>query len=105
MNSYDAGDPIRLIGTFVNSSSAMADPTSVFLHIVPPTQFGAVVPGTIQYTYASGSITKATTGSYYFDINPIPSGTYGVWTYGYNGTGALNAAFVGQFMVRQMPRG
>jgi len=105
MNSYDAGDPIRLIGTFVNVAGAMTDPTSIFLHIVPPAQFGAVVPGTVRYDYASGSLTRAVAGSYYFDLNPIPVGTYGVWTYGYNGTGALNAAFVGQFMVRQMPGG
>lgn len=105
MNSYDAGDPVRLIGTFVNVSGAMADPTSVFLHIVPPIQPGAIVPGTSVYTFVSGSITKAAVGSYYFDINPIPSGTWGVWTYGYNGTGSLNAAFVGQFMLRQSPRG
>lgn len=105
MNSFVPGAPIRLIGTFQNVSGALADPTSIYLHILPPAQFGAIVPGTVEYTYASGSIIKATTGSYYFDLNPIPYGTYGVWTYAYNGTGALISAFVDQFFVQQITRG
>lgn len=102
MNSYDAGDPIRLIGTFQNVGGTLTDPTLVFLHIAPPPQRGLSL-GTLGYTYAQGSVQQAATGSFYYDINPLPSGTPGVWTYTYVGTGALNAAFVGQFFVRQMP--
>ena len=103
-NSYDEKDPIRLIGTFVNISGVMTDPSAVYLYLVPPAQ-GKVVPGTIEYTYAQGSLTRAAAGSFYRDLNPLGPGTWGVWTYSYVGTGNLNAAFAGQFFVRQPPRG
>lgn len=102
MNSYDAGDPIRLIGTFQNVGGTLTDPTQVFLHLTLP-PVGGVQPGSVQYTLAQGSVIQASTGSFYYDLNPLPSGTPGVWTYTYVGTGSLNAAFVGQFFVRQMP--
>lgn len=100
MDAYDAGDPIRLLGTFTNVGGTLTAPTSVYLHIVPPNQGGQIL-GTVEYTLAQGSIQQAAAGSYYYDINPLPSGTWGVWTYVYVGTGALNAAFTGQFFVRQ----
>lgn len=101
MNSYDQGDPIRVVGTFTDYVGTATDPTTVTLRLYPPVQWGANVPGTLFYDYASGSITKATTGSYYFDINPLPQGTWGVWQYTYQGSGAVNAAFQGAFNVRQ----
>ena len=57
----------------------------------------------LAYDYASGSIVRQSAGSYTFDINPLPSGTPGVWRYSYVGSGALNAMFQGAFAVRQEP--
>lgn len=106
MNSYDAGDSIRLIGTFTTLDGTPVDPTAVYLRIVPPAQFGGIVPGTTVGSYdgGAGHLTRATQGSYFYDITPLPSGTPGVWTYEYRGTGVVQAAFVGQFMVRFEPR-
>lgn len=101
MKSYDAGDPIRLIGTFANSGGTMVTPGAVSLFIIPPVQ-GQRVLGSTSYTLASGSIQVAATGSVYYDILPLPAGTWGVWTYSYVGSGPY-AAFVGQFFVRQQP--
>lgn len=101
MNSYDAGDPIRLIGTFQNSGGTPTTPGAVTLYVIPPNQ-GQVVPGSVSYTLAQGSVQVAAAGSVYYDILPIPSGTWGVWTYSYVGSGPY-AAFVGQFFVRQAP--
>jgi len=103
MNSYDAGDPVRLVGTFTNVGGTLTDPTTIALRIWPPAQFGGVTPGTLAYDYASGSIVRQSAGSYTFDINPLPSGTPGVWRYSYVGSGALNAVFQGAFAVRQEP--
>jgi hypothetical protein len=83
--AYDAGDPVRLIGTFVNSGGTMTTPGAVTLSIIPPAQWGAVVPGTT---------------SVYYDMLPLPSGTPGVWQYSFVGSGPY-AAFTDQFFVRQ----
>lgn len=102
MDSYDAGDPIRLIGTFQNSGGTPTTPGAVSLFVIPPVQFRARVPGTVEYTLAQGSVQVAAAGSVYYDILPIPSGTYGVWDYSFVGSGPY-AAFTGQFFVRQSP--
>lgn len=104
MNSYDAGDSLRLLGTFTNVAGVLTAPTTVALHIIPPNQPYAVIPGTTQYTLAQGSLTAAAAGSYYRDLLPIPAGTYGVWRYSYVGSGDVNAVFVGEFNVYQGPR-
>ncbi len=101
MNNYDAGDSVRMDVLFTDAGGTPADPTLVVLNIVPPPQRFAGVPGTVQYTYASGSITKASVGSYYYDMIPVPSGTYGFWTYYFSGSGDVNAVFQGAFGVRQ----
>jgi hypothetical protein len=98
--AYDAGDPVRLIGTFVNSGGTMTTPGAVTLSIIPPAQWGAVVPGTTSYTLAQGSVQIAAAGSVYYDMLPLPSGTPGVWQYSFVGSGPY-AAFTDQFFVRQ----
>ncbi len=101
MNSYDVGDAVRLVGTFTNTGGTLTDPTGVTLVLRPPVQPGALVPGTLAYTYASGSVAKQATGSYTFDLSPLPVGTWGRWQYTWVGTGAVVAAAAGQFNVRQ----
>lgn len=103
MNSYDPGDPVRLVGTFTNVAGALTSPTTVTLRIYPPAQFGGVTPGTVEYTLAQGSVVQQVAGSYTYDLNPLPSGTPGVWRYVYVGSGAINAQFQGAFAVRQEP--
>lgn len=93
MNSYDVGDSIRLIVTFTNTGGTLTDPTAITLIIAPGTA------GTITYTYADGSITRAAAGSYYRDLLPIP-GTAGFWTYRWEATGDVIAAVETQFFVR-----
>ncbi len=99
-NSYYPGGNVRLIGTFTNTGGTLVDPATVTLVLTPQVQPYAVIPGTSVYTFASGSVQQASTGSYYFDLNPIPLGTYGVWTYTWIGS-APNVVFERQINIYQ----
>lgn len=99
-NSYQPGGNVRLIGTFQNSGGTLVDPATVTLTLVPPVQLHGRIPGTVTYTYASGSVQQAVAGSYYYDLNPIPAGTPGVWTAIWTGS-APNVVFIGQVNVYQ----
>lgn len=101
-NSYDPGDIVRLVGTFTNTAGTLTAPTTVALTLAYPARWGGLAPGTVGYTLAQGSVQQAAAGSYYYDLT-VPSGTPGVWTYRYAGSGAVNAVFTGQFTVYQEP--
>lgn len=101
-NSYHAGETIRLQGTFTNTGGTLTTPTAGTLVLIPAVQWGGVVPGSVQYTLGAGQLTNPSAGSLYYDLR-IPSGTPGVWTYSYIGSGNLNAVFTKQFNVYQEP--
>lgn len=105
MNSVYAGDSLRLVGTFQNAGGTLTAPTTVALTLVPPVQWGGVVPGTVTYTLAQGSVQQAAAGSYYYDLLTVPAGTYGVWRTYWAGSGDVNAVAMQQFNVYQGPRG
>ena len=94
----DIGDLIRLrswddvhtLG-FTNSAGVAADPTTVTLIVKAP-------DGTsTSYTYAAAQVLKDSTGKYYYELSPDQSGD---WYFEWVGTGAVQAAEPGQFIVR-----
>lgn len=102
-NSYHQQGNVRLIGTFVNAGGTMIDPDAVSVTLYPPSLLHGIVPGTVRYTYVSGSISRAAQGSYYLDLSPIPAGTYGVWTHQWAGS-SPNIVYTGQINIYQEPR-
>lgn len=78
-NSYPKGKTIRISGAYAVSGVA-TDPTTAVLAIETP----AGVETT--YTYAAGTVTKASTGNFYKDIVLSESGYY---KYRWTGTGAV----------------
>lgn len=102
-NPYHQQSNVRFVGTFVNAGGTLIDPAAVTLTLYPARQLHGIIPGTVVYTYTSGSITQQSTGSYTYDMSPIPSGTYGVWTQQWAGSNP-NIVFTGQVFVYQEPR-
>ena len=90
-NTYDKEDLIRLTGNFA-ISSVLTDPLAVTLQIIAPDR----AAGT--YTYAGGQVTKSATGIYYRDISLDQVGR---WDYRFEGTGTVQAAADGMFLVRR----
>jgi hypothetical protein len=91
--TYDIGDLVRETGTFKNASSALTDPTKVYLDIQKPS-------GTISYaTYSAGTtaITRTGVGVYYKDI---PCTGQGIYEYRWHSTGTVYTAQEGYFNVR-----
>lgn len=101
-NPYHQQSNVRFSGTFVNAGGTLIDPAAVTLTLYPPVQLHGIIPGTVRYTYVSGSITRQSLGSYTYDMSPIP-GTYGVWTQQWAGS-APNIVYTGQVFVYQEPR-
>lgn len=87
--SYTVGTTVKVSCTFAVAST-LTDPTSVTLKVKDP---GA---NTDTYTYAGGSVTKASTGSYYKSIVPDEAG---VWHFQWIGTGAAAGLREGSFEV------
>src|SRR5690242_12498095 len=94
MNDYSVGDLIRLSVSFTDSSDQAADPTTVTCLVKRRYQLPPVTTST--YTYAGGTVTKASTGSYYVDFTPT---TEGIWDYRWVATGTVVAADEGAFNV------
>ncbi len=93
MNFYDVGDAVRLRGSFVVPEVGAADPTAVKLLICKPDS----VKQTLVYGVDS-EVEKTATGLYYADIIPDQVGLY---TYRWEGTGAVIGAWEGEFTVRR----
>lgn len=67
---------------FSNTAGAATDPSTVSLIVRDPA-------GTeTTYTYAGGTVSKASTGSYYKDLQLTQAG---LWSYRWIGTGAVEA--------------
>jgi hypothetical protein len=92
-STYDIGDKIRETGTFYNASSAVADPTKVYLDVQTPD--GGIVHST--YSALTTDITKVGTGIYYRDILCTGAGLY---EYRWWSTGTIDTAQEGWFSVR-----
>jgi hypothetical protein len=87
MNSYPMDTSLRLTGTFtIVSSGALADPTIVTSTLVDPNG-----------TTTTPTTTRNSLGVFYIDVTPT---VYGIWTYRFNGTGAVVAQGEQQFFVQ-----
>ena len=89
MNSYDKGDLVRLTATFTNSAGVATDPTTVTCRVKSPTT-------TTVYTYNPGTVLKDSTGVYHLDVS---ASAVGQWYYRWEGTGAVEQADEGTFVV------
>lgn len=87
--TYNIGDLLRLRATFTDISGAVADPTTVTLKVKAPS-------GTVTtYTYP-GTVSRLSTGIYYYDFPVTASGTH---YYNWAGSGAYTAADEASFVV------
>lgn len=87
--SYNIGDLIRIQGTFKDISGTVVDPTNITLKVKVPA-------GTVSTYYYPGTITRTSTGVYYFDFAITASGTH---YYNWAGTGAYTVADESSFEV------
>lgn len=92
MNTYDIGDTVRITNVFTTQATGAAvDPTTIALTLMAP-------DGTeTTYTYAGGTVTKDSTGTYHVDVSITASGDY---RYRWVSTGTGAAAEEGRFQVR-----
>jgi hypothetical protein len=94
---YDKGDTIKLKVTFTNSAGVVTDPSSVFMMIQKP----ATDPSTHSVTsYAMNSMNNPSTGK--FDLD-IVGNNHGHYKYRWLGTGIVEAAETGEFIVEEWP--
>ena len=93
MNNYDVGDIVRLTATFTNSAGSNVDPSSLVLRhqIIRPW-----ISNVTSVPYGVGSITKASTGSYFHDLQV---NTFGELHYRFVATGDNAAAVEGKLQV------
>ena len=94
MNAYDKGDSVRLSAAFTSGGVAV-DPSTVSLTYQKPRTKAQVT-----VTYASGGVTKDSTGNYSVVIFPDQAG---IWEYRWVSTGTGAAAEIGRFQVRSNP--
>jgi len=81
-NTYDKGDSVRLRGIFTVTGTA-TDPSIVNLQIRDPS-------GNIDlYSYAGGTVTKQSTGNFYYDLFLDEEGQ---WWWEFFGSGTVLAA-------------
>lgn len=85
-NSYDIGTDVLVTVTFTDVNGNPANPTTVTIKALDPLTKAVVV----------GTVTQVSTGVYQAVFTPESSGR---WAYRAQGTGALNAAFHGEFLV------
>jgi hypothetical protein len=87
------GDVVRITGSFYNLAGALADPTTITINVTPK---GAAKQ---TFTYAGGTVSKASTGVYYVDF-AVTRG--GVHQYRIAGTGTPTKATQGSFSVEPL---
>lgn len=104
-NSYLEGSLVRVnnvdpTGTppgFVNSSGALADPTTVKFYYERED-----IPGETTLVYGvDGALVKESTGIYHVDLDTTSKP--GAWIYRWEGTGSVQAASRGKFTVTDDP--
>lgn len=86
---YNIGDLLRLKATFKDLSDVVADPTNVVLKVKNPS-------GTVTTYNYPGTITRESTGVYYYDFAVTVSGVH---YFNWAGTGAYTAADENSFSV------
>lgn len=94
---YDKDDTIRLGVTFTDSAGIPADPSSVYMMIqIPQTD-----PSTHSVsTYDLTSMSNPSTGRFTIDL---VTNNHGHYKYRWLGTGVVEAAETGEFIVEEWP--
>lgn len=96
-NSYDRGDTVRLIATFVSSVNDVIEPASVY--VLVRNALGSI--GTYGYGGPNGTaaevagvatVTRVASGAYYMDIVPSCDPPDGLWSYRFDAGGGVTAA-------------
>jgi hypothetical protein len=92
MNQYDKGQLVRCYGTFSDEAGTTAtDPTTITFKFKNP------AGTTTTYVYGTDSqLVKIGTGRYRVDVS---GSSAGVWWYRFEGTGTVQAADEGQFLI------
>ena len=97
-NKYDAGDVVRLRGSFTNSAGTAVDPASVVFQY--RLQRAWLPASYAELVYGVNSVVKAATGEYYHDF-AVSSAMAGERVqYRWEGQGANAAAGADFFQVR-----
>lgn len=86
LSNYQKGDLVRLSAAFTVGTVA-TDPTTVTCTVRDPSG-----------TETTPAPTKDSTGNYHVDVD-LTAAKSGVWVYGFTGSGACQAAMVGEFFV------
>ena len=94
MNTYDKGDLVTISASF-KANGAAADPTNVTLRIKKPDDSDHLV-----YVWPA-DVVRDGLGEFHKDIVLTTDDPDGVWTYRFEGTGAVVQAGEGRFRVRE----
>ena len=92
MNIYTASTLIQLTGSFVSTATGSA--------VVPSTVVCRVTDPTGLITDISSTVTNPSTGVYNATYTPLLLGMY---QYEFIGSGSVQVAHAGQFLVNQVP--
>jgi len=90
MRNFDVGDVVRIYAKF-RSSGSYVDPGAVAIKVQDPSGNEAT------YTYAGGTVSKSSTGVYYYDLTIDEAGQ---WYARSNATGAYQGSNEDAFYVR-----
>ena len=93
MNTYDAGDQVRISVAIADDEGRATDPTVLSFLYLDPT--GALTTLTYGEDEAVG---REDAGGYYVDLVPNRPG---IWSYRWECSGTVTAAVEGRFTVRR----
>ena len=97
-STYDIGDVVRVAGTFTDTGSVVGDPTTVnFLFDTPTSTAPTTATRTSTALGLVGTIGRASTGVYYYDITSTGRGLYETR---FTSTGTLAASGESWFSIR-----
>ena len=93
---YDRGDVVHLAATFLGTSGAVGDPSTIYLLLVDPQGNRA----THKYGLTPSQIYRSGVGAYYLDLDvEVTGGLPGQWGYRWEGTGGVQSAAETYFAV------
>lgn len=95
MNQYERGTKIGLRAEFKRAPGIPADPTTIKLRILPPG--GGPDDDTAHEYSVDELVIREDVGIYRYALTPQEAG---LWRYRWEGTGDVEAAAEGGFMVR-----
>src|SRR5688572_22094138 len=70
---HHKNDFVRVTATFTNVDGDLVDPTTITLKVLDPSG------NTDTYTFAGGTVSKDSTGSYYKDVTVDEAGRWLAW--------------------------